>query len=304
MAAMTTGASHETPDHGVRGEVTTGDGRTLVTYSAGEPDAPVVLIHHGTPSAGILARGWVDDAYRRGFRAVSYSRPGYDSSARLPGRTVADGAADAAAVADALGADRFSTWGLSGGGPHALACAALLPERVRRAASIAGVAPYGADNLDWLAGMGEDNVAEFGATLEGEPALRALLERIAPQMTGRGVDELIDGMSSLLPPVDVEALQRDWGRWLHDSMAVGLSEGVAGWLDDDLAFVQPWGFDLDAVTVPVLVAQGSEDQMVPAGHGEWLGAHVAGAELRRAPGQGHLSLLDRLDDVYDWLLAD
>lgn len=287
---------------GERRIVPAADGRRIVTYAHGEPGRPLVLVHHGTPSSGILTQSWADDAERLGVRLVGYSRPGYDDSTRSAGRTVAAAATDAAAVADAEGAERFVNWGVSGGGPHALACAALLPDRVARTAVVAGVAPYQGEGLDWMAGMGEDNVVEFGAAVQGAEALEPLLEEYAASMTESGVEEMIAAMASLLPAVDIAALRAGLGEHAHDASSVGLGSGVEGWLDDDLAFVEPWGFDLSAIEVPVLLVQGSEDLMVPAAHGEWLGRRVAGAELRRAPGQGHMSLLAHLDAVYDWLL--
>lgn len=287
-----------------RRQITTADGRTIAYRATGEPGRPLVLAHHGTPGAGVLADTWHQDAVDRGIRLVSYSRPGYGGSTRSAGRSVADCVSDAAAVADAEGAERFATWGLSGGGPHALACAALLPERVSRAATVAGVAPYTAPDLDWLAGMGEENVIEFGAALRGEAALRELLTPMSAPMARSTPADLKSGMETLLAPSDLAALDAGLDRYLAETMHDGLSAGPDGWVDDDLAFIRDWGFDLGALTVPVLVAQGSEDLMVPEAHGSWLAKHVRGAEPLAVPGLGHLALLDRMGDVYDWLLAD
>lgn len=287
-----------------RRQIQTADGRSIHYHATGEPGRPLVIAHHGTPGAGVLADRWHEDAEMRSIRLVSYSRPGYAGSARVPGRAVSAAAADAAAVADAEGAEHFSTWGLSGGGPHALACAALLPERVLRAATVAGVAPYGVEDLEWMEGMGEENVVEFGAALRGEGSLRELLTPISAAMRDAEPAQIKAEMSTLLPLSDIAALDAGLDRYLSDSFRQGLAGGPDGWIDDDLAFTREWGFDLAAMSVPVLVAQGSEDLMVPQTHGRWLAGHVRGAEVLAVQGLGHVALLDRMDDVYDWLLAD
>jgi pimeloyl-ACP methyl ester carboxylesterase len=294
-----------TPSPGVRDlDVTTPDGRVLRVHDSGEPGdtrAPV-LRHHGTPESGLLLDEAVTDAASRGLRLIGHDRPGYGGSSRSPGRDVAAVARDTAAVADALGVDRFLVYGESGGGPHALACAALLPDRVRAAASVAGVGPYGADGLDFLAGMGQDNVEEFGAAVDGEPALRELLRPARDGLLGSGVEGLAAEMATLLPPVDVAALDGGMATWLHASMIDGLSGSVDGWLDDDLAFTRSWGFDLAAISVPVLVIQGGQDLMVPVGHAPWLAAAIPGAQLRVDDAHGHISLLAALGDVHAWLI--
>ena len=160
--------------------VPTPDGRSLDVYLAGPEDGRVLLFHTGTPSAAVPLAAGVAEMEKRGLRYVAFNRPGYGSSTRLPGRAVADVAADAATVLDHVGARTAVTIGWSGGGPHALACAALLPDRIEAAATIAGVAPYPADGIDYLAGMGAENVEEFNAALEGEDALIPFKERNWP----------------------------------------------------------------------------------------------------------------------------
>jgi len=149
-------------------DVLTPDGRRLAVEVAGPQDGEVVVFHTGTPSAGSLFAPLLEAGAERGLRHVSYSRPGYGDSDRQPGRTIADCTHDVAAIADALGVERFYTTGHSGGGPHALACAALLPDRVNSATTTAGVAPFDAEGLDWLAGMGQENLAR-GFDLRGRP---------------------------------------------------------------------------------------------------------------------------------------
>jgi pimeloyl-ACP methyl ester carboxylesterase len=283
-------------------------GRRIHVREAGDPRGDVVLVHHGTPSSGLLATWWAQDAAARGIRLVSYDRPGYGLSDRHPGRQVADAAADCAAIADALGANRFRTWGVSGGGPHALACAALLPDRVIAAAAVASVAPYTADNLDWLGGMGSDNLDEFGQAVKGESALRPYLDHATAEFVRTSPDALVDAMLSILGDPDVALLRATApdappvAELLTTSMTEGLRAGVDGWLDDDLAFVAEWGFDVAEIRVPVLVLQGRHDLMVPFTHGAWLAATVPGVAARLTDTDGHLTLLTRVSDVHSWLM--
>jgi pimeloyl-ACP methyl ester carboxylesterase len=285
-------------------DVRTPDGRTLHVHDDGEPgdDRAPVLVHHGTPSAGAPDPTALTDARERGLRLIGYDRPGYGGSTRAPGRTVADVADDAQVIADALDLERLLTWGASGGGPHALACAVLLPERFRAAALVAGVAPYGVAGLDWVADMGQDNVEEFGAAMQGEEPLRGFLERARNGILAATPDTLADEMATILPPVDVAALSAGFAEHLHRSMSEGLAPGTEGWLDDDLAFVTGWELDLAALRVPVLVVVGGQDLMVPPAHGRWLAQHVPGAEAWVRDHEGHLSLLADIGSVHAWLL--
>jgi pimeloyl-ACP methyl ester carboxylesterase len=282
-------------------DIRTPDGRVLHAYDAGDPHGELVLVHHGTPCSGILARWWADDAAARGLRLVGYDRPGFGGSDRRPGRSVADVAADAATIADALSAPRFRTWGVSGGGPHALACAALLPDRVIAAATVASVAPFGADGLDWFAGMGQDNVDEFGAALAGEGELRPYLANASAELVAAGRQGLVEAFGSIVSPVDVAVLTGEVGEFVHAWLVGGQRAGYEGWLDDDLAFVRDWGFDLAGIRVPVLLLQGREDLMVPFAHGEWLASRVPTVQTRLTDDDGHLTLISDLAPVHDWL---
>lgn len=278
--------------------------RSLDVVVAGPPEGGVVLAHHGTPGSPLLLTAQVRAGAARGLRHVAYARPGYAGSDRADGRTVADCAADAAAVLEAVGADICVTTGWSGGGPHALACAALLGDRVRAAASIAGVAPHDADALDWTAGMGRENLEEFEAARGGEavllPYLRAEAEELA-RVTG---PELARSFGDLVADVDRDALSGEVADELAAETRDGLREDVWGWLDDDLAFVRPWGFDLQAIRVPVMVWQGGQDRMVPEPHGRWLATHVAGVQARFHDDHGHISLLTKhYGEVLDDLVA-
>jgi pimeloyl-ACP methyl ester carboxylesterase len=278
-------------------------GRVLRVVETGDPDGFPVVIHHGTPGCAVPYAPHDDDAARRAIRLVAYDRPGYGGSLRHAGRSVADAANDVATIADALGFERFATWGISGGGPHALACAALLPDRVVAAASLASVAPFDAEGLDPLEGMGEQNVVEFQAVLEGEAALRPNHERDAAAFVAGGPDGLRENLTTLLSPVDRAALTGELAQSLYDSFAGAVAPGVDGWVDDDLAFVAPWGFDVGTIAVPLLLWQGVQDLFVPPAHGEWLAAHIPGVDVRMTDEDGHLTLFaNRVPDVHAWLL--
>jgi pimeloyl-ACP methyl ester carboxylesterase len=283
--------------------ITLTDGRSLDITDAGG-DGPVLLFHHGTPGSGSPMRALSRAAEQHGLRMVTYSRAGYGGSTRRPGRSVADVVPDVVAVLDHLGVDRCVSAGWSGGGPHVLALGALAPDRVAGVLSIAGVAPYDAEGLDFMAGMGEGNVVEFGDALAGEEVLRPLLAGEAEQLVGADAAGVIAGMSSVLPPIDIEHLTDEFGADLAANMSEGLRVGVDGWLDDDLAFTRPWGFDLASITVPVAVWQGSEDLMVPFAHGQWLVERIPGVTAHLEQGEGHLSIgIGALDRMFDELVA-
>ena len=282
----------------------TPDGRSLEVRVAGPTAGEVLLFHHGTPGVGMPSPGMVDAAAARGLRLVSFARAGYAESTRRPGRAVADVAEDAAAVLDHLGVDRCLTMGTSGGGPHALACAALLPDRIRAASAVASVAPYDADGLDFLAGMGPENIEEFGATLAGSDALEAFLSSIAPSFAQVTGPEIADAFGGLVLEVDRKALTGEFAESVAEDVREALSAGIWGWHDDDLAFARPWGFDLAGIGVPVDVWQGEQDRMVPYAHGVWLADHVAGAHAHLSPDHGHLSLTDSsIGTILDELVA-
>ncbi|TMK55396.1 MAG: alpha/beta hydrolase [Actinobacteria bacterium] len=223
------------------------DGRIVNIYVDGPAEGTPLISHHGTPGAGVPMPSFVRAAAERGLRWVSYSRPGYGESTRAEGRTVADCVRDVSAIADHLGADRFFTSGGSGGGPHTLACAALLPDRVRGCAAIACPAPWGAEGLDWLAGQGPENLEEFAAVLEGPEALETYLEREAPGLSAaKEPQELIDAVGAgLLPDVDRAAITGEYATALIASMNRSVKNGIWGWFDDDMAFFRDWGFLLE-----------------------------------------------------------
>ena len=286
------------------------DGRALRVSEWGDRDGFPVFGMHGTPG-GRLDRHPDESVYvAAGMRAITYDRPGYGGSDRLPGRTVVDCVGDVLAIADALGIDSFSVAGGSGGGPHALAVAARLPDRVLRAGCNVGIVPFDAPGIDWFAGMDPLNVREFGWAVEGEATLVPQLERELAAMGVRVAEDPSNvlGEEWALSDEDRAALSRpDLAQQIRDSIEELVDGGVWGWVDDDLAFVRPWGFDLDEVTVPVQVRYGVHDVLVPAAHGAWLGANVPGASVVAEEGYGHLGSPEKDDaadiERYRWLVT-
>jgi pimeloyl-ACP methyl ester carboxylesterase len=296
-----------------RRSITVPDGRKVDVLIAGPSDGLPLVLHEGTPIGLVLYPPTVRAAQVRGLRVILAARPGYEGSTPRPGRRVADVAQDTAAVLDELGADTFVTAGWSGGGPHALACAAGLPGRCLAAASIAGVAPYHAPGLDFLAGMGQENVDEFAAAVRGEAALTQFLEHEMPVVRAVTGTEVARALGGLVIAADQAVLTGEFAEYVAGGLRAAMTSGVAGWRDDDLAFVKDWGFSLgwdpetpaaDPPAAPVAIWQGDQDMMVPFAHGQWLAAHIPGARTHLLLGEGHLSLtvssLDRiLDDLLD-----
>jgi pimeloyl-ACP methyl ester carboxylesterase len=287
-----------------RFDVAATDGRKLEAIVAGPEGGTPVLMHHGTPgSANEFWPPHLEQAAARGLRLVEYTRPGSAGSDRDAGRTVASCAADVAAIADALGAERLLTVGGSGGGPHALACGALLGDRVLAAGTIAGVAPADAEGLDWLDGMGEENQEEFAAARAGPAELEAFMSRWASELRTLTGPQVLESLGGLVSPPDAAVLTGAYADHAAAGIRHSLASGIWGWFDDDLAILGDWGFDLGEIEVPVSIWQGREDRFVPPAHGEWLAAHVAGASAHLLDEHGHLSLaLGLFGEILDELL--
>jgi pimeloyl-ACP methyl ester carboxylesterase len=268
------------------------DGRTLHAYDADSDGGAgagrlAVVWHHGTPNIGAPPEPLFAAADRLGMRWVGYDRPGYGGSSPLPDRTVATAASDVAAVADAFGIDRFAVVGHSGGGPHALACAALLPERVVAVISMAGLAPFDAEDLDWFTGMAASGVASLRAAAEGRAAKEAY--------EASGVE-----YDPEFTPADMAALSGDW-KWIGQVVGPAVAAGPGGLIADDLAYVTPWGFDPAEIIAPALFLHGGRDRLVPSSHSEWLAARCPSATLRLSPDDGHVSILTHAEGALDWL---
>jgi pimeloyl-ACP methyl ester carboxylesterase len=278
----------------------TPDGRTLAYAIWGDPDGYPVLGLHGTP--GSRVERWPhDELYADlGVCYVTHDRAGYAKSDRRRGRRVADEVDDVRALADELGFDRFGVTGGSGGGPHALACAALLPDRVERAVCVVGVAPFGPPGLeydDWVAEQDPENIKEFGWALAGEDVLAAELTKVAEEVVARVAAD----PSTVLGDFDLSEADRaqlataERMQIIRESVAELAAGEIFGWVDDDLAITQPWGFDVSAITVPVLVRYGLTDVLVPAAHGAWLAANVPGCIVKIDGVAGHLGVDQALE---------
>jgi len=288
----------------VSDHVRTADGRRLRVEVSGDPHGHPVFLLHGMPGSRVGPRPRSMFLYQRGARLISYDRPGYGGSDRRPGRRVADVVSDVRDVADALGLDRFAVAGRSGGAPHALACAALLPDRVTRAAALVGLAPRDAEGLDWFAGMAPSNVSEFrtaftdperfaarliprSAAIRSDPA--KLLEELRRELTDDDRMIVSDrGIRSMLLRTYLEALRTS----------------PYGWIDDALALTGPWGFDPAQIDVPVLLWHGGKDVFSPASHSSWLAARIPRATAVLEPAAAHFAALRALPNALNWLLSD
>lgn len=286
--------------------VTTADGRTLAFCEWGDPSGTPVFSLHGTPGSR-LGRHPDEDIYRRtSVRLITYDRPGYGESTRHPGRIVADAAPDVATIADELGLTSFAVMGGSGGGPHSLACGVLLGDRVTRCACIVGVAPMGPGGLtreEWLEGMVHGNVQETNWALAGEETLRRELQNLRPEIIASLESDSSDplGEDYALSSEDLAVLSHGGHReMMAKSTREAIGRSLDGWVDDDLVITRPWGFDPSQIRVPVTVAYGPDDTLVPASHGKWLSQAIPDARVVVLPG-GHFAVYDTLPELLAWL---
>ncbi len=277
------------------------DGRRLEVHVAEASEALPLIFHHGTPGSGLSLPVMDAAARRHGLRWLGITRPGFGGSTRQPGRRVADIGSDVAAVLDHLGIERCVVAGWSGGGPHALACGALLADRVAGVLVIAGCAPYPAEGLDWFAGMSQDEADEAAAAIAGREDLRSMLEpRASWYRTATGAD-LVARVTGRFSPVDAAALTANADDFLAN-LREGVRVGIDGWLDDWHAFVHPWGFDVEDVTVPTILEYGNHDSSCPIAHCEWMRTRIPNAVAHIEPDEGHISVgLNVIDRMLEHL---
>jgi len=281
------------------------DGRTLTIAECGDPDGFPVFMLHGTPGSRVTGQGATTEYADVGARVITYDRPGYGGSDRFRGRRVVDCVADVSAIADSLGLERFAVTGSSWGGPHSLAVAARLPERVTRAACIAGVAPFDMPGFDWFADMDAVNIEEIGWALEGEDVLARNIERVAARMLERVADD-----PSKMVSDEVQLSEADRAQMAnpkrHEIIRQMINEafrqGVWGYVDDALCLIQPWGFEVTEIRVPTRVLYGLTDVLVPRQHGEWLAHNVPNAEVVIDEHGGHLPDPNLVTERFGWLV--
>jgi len=271
-------------------DILTADGRVLHTYDLGRTertDELVVLWQHGTPNIGAPPEPLFESARSLGIRWIGYDRPSYGGSTPHPDATVATAADDARQIADQLGIGRFTVFGHSGGGPRALACGALLPDRVVAVVSVSSPAPWPAPGLDYFAGMSDGGARELRAAARGRAELQEVL-----------AENEFDPQSFI--PADYAALEGSWS-WFNGIVEAATANGFDGMVADLVGAMAAWGFDPAAVSAPTLIMHGTADRMVPSSHSEWLAAHCPAAELRLSPGEGHISVLDSAPGALAWL---
>jgi len=292
------------PEH-IEHRVQMPDGRIVAAAEWGDPQGVPLFALHGTPGGRISF--WQDPTIyaRHGLRRITLDRPGYGESTRQPGRIVADAVPDIAAIADQLGIGSFAVTGGSGGGPHALACAALLPDRVLRCLADVSIAPYPAEGLDWFAGQTRGNVDEFQAAQRGEADIRQLTEAEWAGLRARldAGDSNFLGDNYEMSEADQAQMLKHLGR-MAINLRAALAGGVDGWVDDDIAFTKPWGFDVGDITGTIMLSYGRVDTLVPAAHGDWLAAHIPGVTTRVLEEAGHMG--DDADVEHDmaWLAGE
>lgn len=280
--------------------VTTPDGRSLEILVAGPEDGDPYVFHNGMPTAVAPyapLEQVLEDAH---LRMVTYSRPGYGASSPWPNGaepTMVDDVRDTVTIADALGFDTFVALGWSGGGPRALACAALVPERCRAVVCFAGIAPYGDPALDYFAGMGAENVRDFLAAMIGPDMLRPFIDAQVAEYRDVTSEQVVDAFHGLVGEIDAAALTDEFGDWVARTFRRACEQGAAGLFEDTLQIVRHWGFDVADITVPVSVWQGRHDRMVPFGHGQWLARTIPGARAHLFEDEAHLSLVARMPEM-------
>lgn len=284
-------------------DVSLEDGRILRVSESGDPRGRAVFFLHGTPGSRLLYEEQAKAARRHQIRLIGYDRPGFGGSTPKPGRRVIDEAAHVAAIADALGIDRFAVGGHSGGGPPTLACAAALPKRVVAAVSLASPAPYPAEGLDYFAGMGGSNVADWNLVTSDPRAWEAKAAEQMAMWLSATQDQARAYLSSVLSGVDIATLTDEVSDFMLRQGREGFRAGSAGWREDSVALANPWGFDLPSIRVPFQLWHGRQDRIVPFAHGEWLVAHVPRVDAHLERAEGHLSLIQKYPVVLEWMAA-
>jgi pimeloyl-ACP methyl ester carboxylesterase len=283
-------------------EIPAADGRRLAVDSWGATDGKPILLLHGTPGSRSGPRPRASVLYRLGVRLICYDRPGYGKSDRQEGRKVADAAWDVLAIADYLGIKQFGVVGRSGGGPHALACAALLGDRVSAVAALVSAAPPDAEGLDWFAGMTNKNVDEYGkASVDAAGIASKLAGRADPEgLLNTLMEDMADPDHRIVDDFGIRKL-------LTDTYAEAFRNGAYGWIDDAVALSTPWGFELSAIEAPVLLWHGKDDVFHPVSHTQWLSRRIQDGHADSKvlvdiqAGAAHFGAMEVLPEVLVWI---
>ena len=278
-------------------------GRTLTVEDAGPPGGFPVLVHCGGGSRH-LEPAAVREARRHSLRLISYDRPAYGGSTPMPGRVIADCAPDVQAILGDLGISRIAVWGFSGGGPYALATAALMPNAVAAVCVLASLGPYGAPGLDWLDGMDDSYREEVHLFFEDRAAARERFRSDTAEMYGRLSTP--DGWLRLWGDrAGTDAAHGQDAANYHASIYQdGWTRGDEGWWDDWSAFLSPWGFELDAITAPVSLWHGLADQRCPLGHGRWLAERIPHVTAHFPEDEDHTNIEENnRNAAYAWIRA-
>jgi pimeloyl-ACP methyl ester carboxylesterase len=281
--------------------VSAADGRRLAVEEWGEPAGYPIFLLHGTPGSrlGPVPRSMV--LYQLGIRLISFDRPGYGLSDPASGRVVGDIAADVRQIAGAMRLREFAVLGRSGGGPHALACAALLPDLAKRAAVLVGLAPAHAEGLDWFAGMAPSNTREYIAVRRQGSLVSARLRSVADRIRANPTGHVADFYAQLTPADQRVVADVGMRRLLAETYVEAFRNSADGWIDDLLAFCSPWGFELSDITVPTMLWHGADDTFSPAAHSEWLATRIPTASVIVQSDSAHFAAFDVLPDVLAWL---
>jgi pimeloyl-ACP methyl ester carboxylesterase len=274
-------------------EFTLSSGITLEYLDNGVDSQNAILLHHGTPGCALAWEEWV--GHERDVRAIAVTRPGYGNSKRNAGRSVATDLHLQSEILNNFGVEKFVSIGWSGGGPHALNM--TREPRCVAAFTLAGVGEFGREDLNFLEGMGPENHEEFGEAVKGEKEISAWMDINALPMKAVTGSQIIEAFGGLIGDADKKALTAEFAEEMAAAMRHSISVSYAGWIDDDLAFCQPFGFDIESIDKPVIIWQGDEDFMVPQAHGEWLHKHIPNSQLKFVPGHGHISLVKEYKNV-------
>lgn len=262
--------------------LTLSDGRDLEYATNALPSSCAVVFHQGTLCDLSEWTSWLHQFERLGVRALAFNRSGYGRSSGKDGRVTLDVGHDVAQLADHLGLRAFVSVGWSGGGSHALATS--IDSRCTGVVTLAGIAPFARDDLDFYEGMKNADIDEYDAALRDIDELVSLIDD--PEHGNEWCEP--DRIAMASPAMDE----------VNGAIERALSFGRRCLVDDYSSYLSAWGFDVEEITVPVVIFQGDADENVPVAHAKWLTRHIKGSQLRLYPGEGHMSLVfSHRDDI-------